>query len=115
MYDIWITKQNYIPKHIQIETGFDVPLIPIETKITSISPNPATDNITVQYQSAFVGIDLKLMLTRTSGLGLYDFDLDASENEATLDISNVQSGMYVVSLVDNGATLYSFPSRLIVE
>ena len=112
-FDVWITKQNYIPKHFTVSRYQAIELI--ETKITSISPNPATDNITVQYQSAFSGIDLKLMLTRTSGLGFYEFDLDASENEATLDISNVQSGMYVVSLVDNGATLYSFPSRLIVE
>lgn len=112
-FDVWITKQNYIPKHFTVSRYLDIELI--ETKITSISPNPATDNITVQYQSAFAGIDLKLMLTRTSGLGFYEFDLDASENEATLNISNVQSGMYVVSLVDNGATLYSFPSRLIVE
>lgn len=112
-FDVWITKQNYIPKHFSVSRYQAIELI--ETKITSISPNPATDNITVQYQSAFAGIDLKLMLTRTSGLGLYEFDLNASENEATLDISNVQSGMYVVSLVENGATLYSFPSRLIVE
>ena len=115
LYDVWITKQNYIPKHFQVQVGFDVPLNPVETTILSISPNPADNIINVQYQCMLVNADLKLVLTRTSGVGLYQFDLNATQNEVSVDISSVPSGVYVVNLVENGTTLPSFSSRLVVE
>lgn len=96
------------------------PWIPTLGKNIALSANESVKNVTYTLSKRLIrsGVDLKnlkLMLTRTSGIGLYEFDLNALENEATLDISNVQSGMYIISLVENGATLYSFPSRLIVE
>ena len=115
LYDVWITKQNYIPKHFQVQVGFDVPLNPVETTILSISPTPADNIINVQYQCMLVNADLKLVLTRTSGVGLYQFDLNATQNDVSVDISSVPSGVYVVNLVENGTTLPSFSSRLVVE
>lgn len=74
------------------------------------------DNIiNVQYQCMLVNADLKLVLTRTSGVGLYQFDLNATQNDVSVDISSVPSGVYVVNLVENGTTLPSFSSRLVVE
>lgn len=69
------------------------------------------DNIiNVQYQCMLVSADLKLVLMRTSGVGLYQFDLNVTQNEVSVDISSVPSGVYVVNLVENGTTLPSFSS-----
>lgn len=114
-YDIWITKQNYIPKHFQVQVGIDATLQPLETQILSMTPNPATNYITVKYQCMLVDANLKLMLTKTNGLGIYEFVLDSMQSEETLDISNIPSGVYVVNMVENGNILPSYSSRLVIE
>lgn len=115
LYDIWITKQNYIPKHFQVQVGINAPLLPTEATILSVSPNPATSYVTIQYQCMLINSSLKIMLTNTTGLGIHEFELDPMQNEITLDISNLLSGVYVINLVENGTALPSYSSRLVIQ
>ena len=112
-FDVWITKQNYIPKHFQVENWSAIQVI--QSMILGVSPNPATNFITVRYQCSFLDIPYKLMLTKASGFGLYEFELDPAQGEVTLDISNIPSGIYILNLVEDGLTLPSYSSRLVIE
>lgn len=120
-FDVWITRQNYIPKYFRV---IHIPKITIvdsdsikkidETKILSISPNPTTSNITIKYNTAFINPILKVSLTEVNGSRNYIFDITGCENEATIDISNIPNGIYIVNLIENG-TLIQSSERLIKQ
>lgn len=69
-------------------------------KMISITPNPAR----AEVQLSFVPIDTKavLKLTNLSGQLIHQKEVAASTSSATIDLSRVPSGMYMVELVGNG-------------
>lgn len=103
-YDIWITKQNYIPKHL----SYKPVILPLpETKIISISPNPATNETKITFQVSEIGIDRKILIKKIFGGIEYTFDIsDAyiymSRGEVTINVSEMPKGLYLVSIVENG-------------
>lgn len=106
-YDIWITKQNYIPKHLNAEYEYLV-VEPIESKILSITPNPTSSYTTITYQSAVIGGSLRILLTNTNMLlSQYEYDVASPNGEITIDTSKFPAGIYLVSLVMNGSVVDS--------
>lgn len=104
-YDVWITKQNYKPKHFVV-TKFRNPNPPIEieskTSLESISPNPGSTSVTVTYETTLFGANLNLVFTNISNQHEYSFNITGNDREATLDISHLVNGEYIVTLYENG-------------
>lgn len=121
IYDIWITKQNYIPKHIRasylpnlnIEDKLPVKDLP-KTEIVSISPNPATTYVDVKFTVALLNPDMKISLTEINSGRNYQFDITGCDGVATIDVSSIQNGVYVVNLIENGVLIQS-TQRLIKQ
>lgn len=107
-FDIWVTQQNYIPKHIEISKP-DIEKANSrsisDTKITSVSPNPATDQVDVEFMRSNPNSRLELSLTNTSTSQNYNFDVSKGDTRATVDISTLQSGVYIVNLIEDGVVI----------
>lgn len=107
IFDIWITKQNYIPKHFRIR---NIALLPppedndeqLRTNIISISPNPANSYVAIRFERHFDNSDLKVSFTNFSGGAQYLFNISDALQYATIDISSLPSGVYIVNLIENG-------------
>lgn len=74
--------------------------------INSISPNPASNEITIDYKineanTAYLMIIGGYGTTSSS----YNYILDSNNTQTTIDISNYQNGFYTVALVCNGQIL----------
>lgn len=69
--------------------------------IESISPNPATGQVSVKYEIG-TGNAAYLMLTNINSTISNNYILDEAQNEILLDISGFPPGTYVVSLVIDG-------------
>lgn len=107
-FDIWITQQNYIPKHIEISKP-DIEKANSrsisETKIMSVSPNPATDQVDVEFTRSNPNSRLELSLTNISTSQSRNIDVSKSGTCATVDVSTLQSGVYIVNLIENGVVI----------
>ena len=126
-FDVWITKQNYKPKHFSY-TGRNAPVlnppdsvITLPTQISSISPNPATNYVTIKYISEQYeqNPSIQFLFTNINGIPAYSFNVpgpfSSSVNEVTFDISHFEKGTYIVNLIENGKTYVSHFSRLIKQ
>ncbi|RTL13764.1 MAG: hypothetical protein EKK56_04065 [Flavobacteriaceae bacterium] len=85
-------------------TEVDVTIKP--STINSISPNPASNEITIDYKineanTAYLMIIGGYGTTSSS----YNYILDSNNTQTTIDISNYQNGFYTVALVCNGQIL----------
>lgn len=105
-FDVWITQQNYIPKHIEIEAPIKVSDLinktNVSSKITSVSPNPATTQTSIQFMRGNPDSKLELSLTDISTAKRYVFNISENERDVSVDISNLKNGIYVVNLIENG-------------
>ncbi len=79
--------------------------------ITSVSPNPATGSVVVEYQTAIDGADVQLLLTNTQGVPV--IRTAAANNRCRIDISALPAGQYQISLLVNGVVQDAKP--LIVQ
>ena len=126
-FDVWITKQNYKPKHFEY-TGRNAPVlnppdtvITLPTQISSVSPNPATNYVTIKYISEQYeqNPSIQFLFTNINGIPTYSFNVpgpfSSSVNEVTFDISHFEKGTYIVNLIENGKTYVSHFSRLIKQ
>ena len=115
--DFCITAQNYKPKLISFtHYGATNKWYGPETKILSLSPNPATSNVTVKYRlNAVDNNELTLLiLTNVYGGEPYDFDITGGDGTVSIDISNVPAGLYIANLCFRGQ-LYESQQRLIIN
>lgn len=107
-FDVWITQQNYIPKHIEISKP-DIEKANSrsisETKIMSVSPNPATDQVDVEFTRSNPNSRLELSLTNISTSQSRNIDVSKSGTCATVDVSTLQNGVYIVNLIENGVVI----------
>lgn len=71
-----------------------------EFEILSISPNPASSNVTINYKASTAS-SAYLMVTQPYGVS-NNYILDLSQNSKTIDVSAYNTGMYIVALVCNG-------------
>ena len=79
-----------------------VGVIIIEGTINSVSPNPCTDNIALEYSlSASVQV-ANVVLTNVIANTSTTFSLDINSTSQTLDVSNLPVGMYTLTLICNG-------------
>ncbi|WP_019039277.1 T9SS type A sorting domain-containing protein [Psychroflexus tropicus] len=78
--------------------------IPIEIK--SLSPNPATQNVQVNYHVASDSSSY-LILTDLSNAQSNNYILNSNASELTIDLSNFQAGTYAITLVSNGNVIES--------
>lgn len=104
-YDVWITKQNYIPKHFEVNVREFNPGGIIEIgdsiKLLSISPNPVSSNVTISYQTSFSESDPVVSMINENTGKEYIFDVSNNASEATIDISALPQGYYIVRLKEN--------------
>lgn len=110
-FDIWITKQNMIPKHFYksisdrwtIIDQDSIPEMTLNSQIVSISPNPATDIVTIKYFAN--AIDVKISLININTGQSFIFDPTENKFEMTIDVSNLTNGIYSVNLIENGSII----------
>ena len=104
-YDVWITKQNYIPKHFEVNVREFNPggiiEIGVSIKQLSISPNPVSSNVTISYQTSFSESDPVVSMINENTGKEYIFDVSNNASEATIDISALPQGYYIVRLKEN--------------
>ena len=104
-YDVWITKQNYIPKHFEVNVREFNPGGIIEIgdsiKLLSISPNPVSSNVTISYQTSFSESDPVVSMINENTGKEYIFDVSNNASEVTIDISALPQGYYIVRLKEN--------------
>lgn len=121
-FDVWITKQNYIPLHFEARV-FDKKLEPIfdddknkirEIKIEYITPNPASTSITIKYQTRLKNSEAILSLTSVNNGYEYRFDLTGDGLEEIIDISRLNNGIYIAKILADGEESINFV-RLIKE
>lgn len=72
----------------------------LESRIVNLSPNPAEDNITIDYQLNNV-TQAHIIVLLPYG-GSYHYPLDVYHNQIQIDISAYQTGIYAVSLICDG-------------
>lgn len=121
-FDVWITKQNYIPLHFEarvlgknLEPIFDDDKNKIrEIKIEYITPNPASTSITIKYQTRLKNSEAILSLTSVNNGYEYRFDLTGDGSEEIIDISRLNNGIYIAKILADGEESINFV-RLIKE
>lgn len=107
-YDVWITAQNYLPKHFSVNVNVSNPVIPdtmplMINKLISITPNPASTTATIKYQrGGLANAVLSIAITSINGGSVYNYELDNGADETTIDVSNLPNGIYIVTLLEDG-------------
>lgn len=82
----------------------------VDMSVVSIYPNPVTDKVTIVKNNA-ISLDA-VTIYDIKGKLLNTIDLKNMEKDKTIDISNLQAGIYILKIkTDN----YSFIKRLIKE
>lgn len=119
-FDVWITKQNYVPKHFEVKHFLkridDIDsLIIIEkptAEIISAYPNPVEDILTVKYKiyKETNGINLSLVSVDCGQGWLFTIPKEGEEIE--LNLSGFASGMYILNLIE-GPTCCSNQIKII--
>ena len=120
-YDVWITRDGYIPKHFScvvarskttnaIESAAETELNAVS--LISVCPSPTYDNTMVKYTSGGVIANLKLMLSNLDGTQVYKFALDPKLSEGKIDLSQLPAGMYIAVLLVDGVPTSDTSLRL---
>jgi Tfp pilus assembly ATPase PilU len=80
---------------------------------TTVYPNPARENVTVQFNSTTES-NYTIQLTDITGRVVYAYSGDAQIglNSREINLSEVQSGVYLVKIKSAG---YNETTRLVIE
>ena len=120
-FDVWITKQNYIPKHfevtvrkINLKDPIDGEFEILQPQIISITPNPASTTTTIKYKKLRTASKLIISLTNSETGEVHNYDTNDNQSEMTIDISSLKKGIYIVKLIEDGFTSTKF-ERLIKQ
>lgn len=73
----------------------------------NLFPNPAKDYIIVEYQLENKLESAMLQISHVSGKVLMNFPINEFQNQETIDIRELKSGNYIISLISNGKVLES--------
>lgn len=108
-FDIWITKQNFIPKHFKVVFKFPEYFEKDEDRSKTsvfIYPNPATDLVRVTYSSPEDSYkEIELIGINHGGVHRYIFDLGTSHK--TIDVSDIANDIYILRAYENGVLVDS--------
>ena len=108
---------NEIPRevvvnYITIEDGIEEP---VTAKLFNAYPNPATSNVTIQYDLAgrTIGNNAQIVITSLVGNRVYTQPINNASGKANIDLSNLVAGIYFYSLEVNGQAIST--KKLIVK
>ena len=77
-------------------------------------PNPTNSNVTIKHNFTNTNVEnVQIVLSSLTGAVIETINVNPSENETTLDISNLSQGIYFYSLQANGKT--SVTKKLVVK
>ena len=102
--------REIVVKFITDEVGIDEP---IAAKLFNAYPNPATSNVTIQYDFAGCSSNANIVITSLVGNRVYSQALSNNSGKANIDLSNLVAGIYFYSLEVNGQAIST--KKLIVK
>ena len=116
-YSFYDERINEIPRQIVVnyitgEVGIDEP---VTAKLFNAYPNPATSNVTIQYDlsARSSGDNAQIVLTSLVGNRVIVQPLNNASGKSTIDLSNLVAGIYFYSLEVNGQAIST--KKLIVK
>ena len=108
--------EKYKLEVISLLDGFkdydEVDVIVSDYYISSFLPNPATDNINVDYHISNSGSAYIMMIDINNTNNTSNFILDVSQNQANLNVQNLSRGIYAMLLVVDGQIVDSQITQL---
>ena len=85
---------------------------PVASKLRAY-PNPASDNVTIEYAYAGNSNAVNLVIKNLVGATLYTKKLDVNGNKVKVDVSEYSSGIYFYSIEADGRPLVT--KKLLVK
>lgn len=84
----------------------------VATKMNAY-PNPASDNVTIEYNHSGNANDMQLVIKNLLGATLFTKKLDVNENRVKVNVSEYNSGIYFYSIEADGRPLIT--KKLLVK
>lgn len=115
-YSFYDQRINEIPTVVvvnYITGGVGIKDETITAKVFNAYPNPATSNVTIQYDLAGHSTDARIVITSLVGNKVYTLPLSNPSGKASIDISNLVAGIYFYSIEANGQVIST--KKLIVK
>lgn len=117
-YKFYDSRLNEVPT--QIIVNYISEDVSIENHVVNVNkfnayPNPATSQVTVQYElsNRTAGDDAHIIITSLVGNKVCSQRINSNNGKATLDLSNLVAGIYFYSLEVNGQIIST--KKLIVK
>ena len=100
---------NYISGEVGIQDQ------PVTAKLFNAYPNPATSNVTIQYDLAgrTIGNNAQIVITSLVGNRVYTQPINNASGKTNIDLSNLVAGIYFYSIEVNGQAIST--KKLIVK
>lgn len=116
-YSFYDERINEIPREVVVNfiTSVDGIEEPVTAKLFNAYPNPASSNVTIQYDlSGRTAVnDARIVITSLVGNKVYTQPLNNTSGKASIDISNLVAGIYFYSIEANGQIIST--KKLIVK
>ncbi len=117
-YSFYDQRINEIPTVVvvnYITGGVGIHNENISAKVFNAYPNPATSNVTIQYDLSgrAASTDARIVITSLVGNKVYTLPLSNNSGKASIDISNLVAGIYFYSIEANGQVIST--KKLIVK
>lgn len=117
-YHFYDERINEIPRDLVVnyitgEVGIQDEVV--TTKMFNAYPNPATSNVTIQYElnGRTAVNDARIVITSLVGNKVYTQPINNNSGKASIDISNLVAGIYFYSIEANGQIIST--KKLIVK
>lgn len=117
-YRFYDERINEVPREIVVnyttdEVGIDD--TPVTAKLFNAYPNPATSNVTIQYDLTghTASNNAQIVITSLVGNRVYTQPIHNASGKANIDLSNLVAGIYFYSLEVNGQAIST--KKLIVK
>lgn len=105
--------REVVLKYISGEVGIQEQ--PVSAKLFNAYPNPATSNVTIQYDlvGRTTGNNAQIVITSLVGNRVYTQPINNASGKANIDLSNLVAGIYFYSIEVNGQAIST--KKLIVK
>ena len=117
-YRFYDERINEIPREVVVNyvTGGEVSIEEsVTAKVFNAYPNPATSNVTIQYDLAgrTISNNTQIVITSLVGNRVFVQPINNASGKATIDLSNLVAGIYFYSIEVNGQAIST--KKLIVK
>lgn len=116
-YRFYDERINEIPREVVVNyvTGEDGIEEPVTAKLFNAYPNPATSNVTIQYDLAgrTIGNNAQIVITSLVGNRVIAQPINNASGKTNIDLSNLVAGIYFYSIEVNGQAIST--KKLIVK